>query len=269
MPNNIHPTAIIGSTVKLGDNISVGPYTVIEKDVFIDDSTEIDSHCVIRGLTRIGKANRIFSSTMIGNDPQDKKFVRGSKTSLEIGDNNVIREFCTFNTGTLEGNSLTKVGSGNLFMAYCHVAHDCIVGDNCVFANAATLGGHVVVEDRVLVGGLAGIHQFSRIGRMSVVGGCAKVVQDVLPFSLTDRNPALVFGLNMVGLRRAKMPPETIRLLKKALKLLLFSGLSKNSAIAQIEKEIGLDVPEVAHIVAFARSSERGLTRGQGAGDEE
>jgi UDP-N-acetylglucosamine acyltransferase len=258
MPNTIHPTAIIAPSVKLGDNVSVGPYTVIDGDVVIGDNVEIQSHCYITGSTKIGNGCRIFPSAMIGNEPQDKKFKRGAKTFLEIGENNIIREFCTLNPGTTEGGGITRVGNNNLFMAYCHVAHDCQVGNDCVFANAATLAGHVHVEDRVVVGGLTGIHQFVHVGKMCIIGGCSKVVQDIPPYSMCDGHPAEVYNINAIGLKRAEVPLKTVKLIKEAFRILFYMGLGKTNAIERIEKEVEL-VPEIQHIIEFARASERGL----------
>jgi UDP-N-acetylglucosamine acyltransferase len=258
MSNMIHPTAIIMPSVKLGDNVSIGPYTVMEGEVTIGDNVEIQSHCVIKGFTTIGKGCRIFPGAMIGNEPQDRKYKRGAKTFLEIGEGNIIREFTTMHPGTIEGGGITRVGNNNLFMAYCHVAHDCMVGSNCVFANAATFGGHVVVEDRVTIGGLCGVHQYNRIGKMSMVGACSKVAQDIPPYSLCDGHPAIVYSINAIGLKRAEVPLKTVKLIKEAFRILFYMGLGKTSAIEKIEKEVEL-VPEIQYIIDFARASERGL----------
>jgi UDP-N-acetylglucosamine acyltransferase len=258
MSNTIHPTAIIAPSVKLGDNVSVGPYTVLEGEVTIGDNVEIQSHCLIKGYTKIGKGCRIFPGAMIGNEPQDKKYKPGAKTFLEIGENNTIREYCTLQPGTVEGGGITRVGNSNLFMAYCHVAHDCMVGSNCVFANVVTFAGHVVVEDRVTIGGLTGVHQYNRIGKMSMVGACSKIVQDIPPFAMCDGHPALVYNINAIGLKRGEVPLKTVKLIKEAFRILFYMGLGKTSAIEKIEKEVEL-VPEVRHLLDFARTSERGL----------
>ncbi len=258
MSNTIHSTAIIAPSVKLGDNVSVGPFTIIEGEVTIGDNVEIQSHCVIKGFTKIGAGCRIFPSAMIGNEPQDKKYKPGAKTFLEIGANNIIREFCTLQPGTIEGGGITRVGDNNLLMAYCHVAHDCQVGSNCIFANVATLAGHVVVEDRAVIGGLTGVHQYVRIGKMAMIGACTKLVQDVLPFAMCDGHPAKVFNVNALGLKRAQVPLKTVKLIKEAFKILFYSGLGKNHAIEKIEKELER-VPEVQHIIEFARAADRGL----------
>ncbi|NLE64414.1 MAG: acyl-ACP--UDP-N-acetylglucosamine O-acyltransferase [Elusimicrobia bacterium] len=257
----IHPTAVIGPDVKLADNVRIGPYVVIDGDVTIGSGTEIGAHTTISGWTRIGEGNRIFPHASIGQDPQDKKHKRDDKTWLEIGSNNVFREFTTANRGTIDGGGVTRIGNGNLFMAYSHAAHDCQVGDGCVLANSVALAGHVHVEDRAIVGGLVGVHQFVRIGTMSMIGGCTKVSQDIPPFAMSVGIPALVYGLNIVGLRRSQMPTESIKALKEAFRVLFFSGLSRSSALERVEREVPQG-PDVRRLVEFVRSSERGVTAG-------
>jgi UDP-N-acetylglucosamine acyltransferase len=258
MANNIHPTAIIGPDVKLGDDISIGAYAVIDGAVVIGDQVEVAPHAVVTGWTTIGAGCRIFAHAAIGGDPQDKKHKPGDKTLLEIGQNNIFREFVTINRGTVDGGGLTRIGDNNLFMAYAHVAHDCSVGNDCVFANSGTLAGHVTVEDRAIIGGLTAIHQFCRVGTMAMVGGCSRVIQDVPPYALCVGGPALVYNINAVGLRRTGMISSRMKHLKEAFRILFYSGLSKPSAIEQIEKNVE-QIPEVKHLVTFARASERGL----------
>lgn len=258
MANIIHPTAIIGPDVKLGDGVSVGAYAVVDGVVSLGDHVEIAAHAVVSGWTTIGPGCRIFAHAAIGGDPQDKKHKRGDKTSLEIGKNNIFREFVTVNRGTVEGGGLTRIGNNNLFMAYAHVAHDCQVGNDCVFANSGTLAGHVVVEDHAILGGLSAVHQFCRIGTMSMVGGCSRVIQDVPPYALCVGSPSLIYNINVVGLRRGGMTASRMKHLKEAFRLLFYSGLSKPSAIREIEKNMEV-IPEVKHLVAFAKASERGL----------
>lgn len=178
----VHALAIVSKKAKLGDGVIISPYAVIGDGVVIGPGTKVGNHCVIEGNTTIGKDCEIFSGAVVGSRPQDLKY-KGEKVFLEIGDNNIIREYCTFNPGTEEGGK-TAVGNANLFMAYSHIAHDCRVGDNCVFANNATLAGHVTIEDRVVIGGLVAIHQFVRVGVLSIIGGCSKVVQDIPLFNL-------------------------------------------------------------------------------------
>lgn len=258
MTNNIHPTAIIGPGVKLGDDISIGAYAVVDGEITLGDHVDIAAHAVVTGWTTIGEGCRIFSHAVIGGDPQDKKHKRGDKTVLEIGKNNIFREFVTINRGTVEGGGLTRVGDNNLLMAYAHVAHDCSVGSNCVFANSGTLGGHVVVEDRAIIGGLTAVHQFCRVGTMAMIGGCSRVIQDVPPYALCVGGPAVVYNLNAVGLRRGGMVASQMKHLKEAFRILFYSGLAKPTAIKQIEKNVE-QIAEVKHLVDFARASERGL----------
>ncbi|MFH0855332.1 MAG: acyl-ACP--UDP-N-acetylglucosamine O-acyltransferase [Candidatus Omnitrophota bacterium] len=253
---NIHPTAIIAKNAKIGDGVCVGPYAVISDNATIGPGTKIGTHCVIDGNTAIGGNCEIFTGAVIGSRPQDLKY-KGEKVFLEIGDNNIIREYCTFNPGT-EELGRTVIGSNNLFMAYSHVAHDCVVGSHCVIANNGTLAGHVTIEDKAVIGGLAAIHQFVRIGKLAIIGGCSKVVQDIPPFSTSDGHPAQVYGLNLVGLRRMNIPKETIENLDSAFRILFNSGLTKKHALERIEKEIAQS-PEVSYLVEFIRKSERGI----------
>lgn len=254
----IHKTAIIHPEAKLAEGVTVGPYAVIGPHVTIGENSRVASHCVVEGKTTLGRNCQIFSGAVIGSPPQDKKFKMEDDVSLLIGDNNVIREYVTINPGTVEGGQKTIIGNNNLFMAYSHVAHDCVVGNNCVIANAGTLAGHVTLEDNAVIGGLSAVHQFVRLGRLAIVGGCSKVVQDIPPFSMCDGHPAKVFNINLVGLKRAKVTPLAVRLLKQAFKLLFHSGLSKTHAIERIEQEITA-CPEVEHLVFFAKTTKRGL----------
>jgi UDP-N-acetylglucosamine acyltransferase len=253
----IHPTAIVSKKAELAD-IRVGPYSIIGDGVSIGSDTVIGSHCVIEGNTTIGKSCQIFTGAVLGSRPQDLKY-KGEKSFLEVGDNNVIREYCTFNPGTDEG-SKTIVGSQNLFMAYAHIAHDCRVGNNCIIANNGTLAGHVTIEDKAVIGGLVAIHQFVRVGLLSIIGGCSKVVQDIPPYSTCDGHPALVYGLNLVGLRRNNIPKETIKELDRSFKILFNSGLSLKHAAEKAEKEIR-PCKEVSYLINFVKSSERGVAR--------
>lgn len=255
---NVHKTAVIHPGAELSSGVTVGPYSVIEGNVTLGDNVRIGSHCVILGQTTIGRNCKIYTGAVLGSAPQDKKYTADDNVFLNIGENNIIREYVTVNPGTVEGGSKTVVGDNNLIMAYAHIAHDCIIGNKCVMANAATLGGHVTIEDNAMVGGLSAVHQFVRLGRLSIIGGCSKVVQDVPPFSTCDGHPARVINTNAVGLRRAEILPETIQGLKKAFKLLFHSGLSKTTALEKIANEIE-PCPEIEHLVFFAKTSERGL----------
>ncbi len=255
---NIHPAAIVSKKAKLSDDIKVGPFSVIGDNVKIGPGTEIGTHCIIDGNTAVGSNCQIFAGAVVGSRPQDLKY-KGEKSFLEIGDNNIIREYCTFNLGTEEGGK-TKVGNNNLFMAYSHVAHDCNVGNNCVIANNGTLAGHVTIEDMAVVGGLVAIHQFVRIGKLSIIGGCSKVVQDIPPYSTCDGHPARVYGLNLIGLRRHNIDRESIKQLDRAFRVLFNSGLSMKHSLEKLAKE-NLSAPEVNYLVNFVKDSERGLVR--------
>jgi UDP-N-acetylglucosamine acyltransferase len=255
---NIHKTAVIHPGVKLSSGVTVGPYSVIEGNVSLGDHVRIGSHCVISGQTTIGRNCKIYTGAVIGSAPQDKKYSADDNVFLNIGENNIIREYVTVNPGTVDGGSKTVIGSNNLIMAYAHIAHDCIIGNNCVMANAATLGGHVTLEDNAVIGGLSAVHQFVRLGRLSIVGGCSKVVQDVPPFSMCDGHPAKVINTNTVGLKRVQIPLETVRILKKAFKILFHSGLSKPHALERIAAEVE-PCPELDHLIFFIKTSERGV----------
>lgn len=254
----IHPTAIVSKKAKLADNIQVGPYTIITDNVVIGRATKIHAYCVIEGNTTVGSGCEIFTGAVIGSRPQDLKY-KGEKSSLEIGDNNIIREYSTFNLGTGEGGK-TIVGNSNLFMAYSHIAHDCIVGNNCVIANNGTLAGHVTIEDRAVVGGLVAIHQFVRIGMLSIIGGCSKVVQDIPPYSTCDGHPARVYGLNLVGLRRSGISKDSIEQLDRAFKILFNTGLTAKHALEKVKEEVPPG-NEVSYLINFIKNSQRGIVR--------
>jgi len=253
----IHSTAIVSKKAKLADDIQVGAYSIIGDNVAINKGGKIGAHCVIEGNTSIGKNCTVFTGAVLGSQPQDLKY-KGERNFLEIGENNIIREYCTFNPGTGEGGT-TRVGDNNLFMAYSHVAHDCKVGSNCVIANNGTLAGHVTIEDRAVVGGLVAIHQFVRIGTLSIIGGCSKVVQDIPPFSTCDGHPARIFGLNLVGLRRHGVKKESIHQLNHVFKLLFNSGLSLKHALERLAQDQEL-CEEAGYLVKFIQESERGIS---------
>lgn len=253
----IHKTAIISGKAKLAQDLEVGAYTTINDNVKIAEGCKIGAHCVLDGNTSIGNSCEIFTGAVIGSCPQDLKY-KGENSALIIGDNNVIREYCTFNLGTSD-NGRTIVGNNNLFMAYSHVAHDCSVGNNCVIANNGTLAGHVSIEDKAVVGGLVAIHQFVRVGKLSIIGGCSKVVQDIPPYATCDGHPARVYGLNLLGLRRHKINRESIHQLNHAFKILFNSGLSVKHALENLEKEIN-NCEEVVYLVNFIKKSSRGIS---------
>jgi UDP-N-acetylglucosamine acyltransferase len=255
---SIHPSAIVSPKAKLASGVSIGAFSIIDDSVVIGADTAIGAHCVIEGNTTIGKNCEIFTGAVIGSRPQDLKF-KDEKVFLEIGDNNIIREYCTLNPGTSEG-AKTIVGDNNLLMAYSHVAHDCRVGNGCVLANNSTLAGHVSIEDKAVVGGIVAIHQFVRIGMLAIIGGCSKVVQDIPPFSTCDGHPARVYGLNLIGLRRKGISHDAIKKIDQAFRLIFNSGLSAKHAVERVEKEIE-KTEEIIYLVNFVKSSERGLTR--------
>ena len=253
----IHKTAIVHPKAQIAKGVSVGPYSVISENVCIDENTKIGAFCYLEGDTVIGSNCQFFTGAVIGTIPQDKKFGNEDKVFLHIGENNVFREYVTVNCGTGAGGK-TVIGNNNLFMAYAHIAHDCVIGNDCVMANNGTLAGHVTLEDRAIVGGLTAIHQFVRLGYLSIVGGCSKVVQDIPPFATCDGHPARVYGLNTIGLKRAKKSKETISILKKAFRILFQSGLSRSNAIERIEQDVS-SCPEIEHLVNFVKTSKRGL----------
>lgn len=232
----IHPSAIVDKKAKLADDVEIGPYSIIGPDVKIGAGTVVGSHCVIDGWTAIGKKCSIFTGAAIGGISQDKKF-EGEKSFVEIGDNNSIREYVTVNRGTGKG-SVTKIGNDNLIMAYCHVAHNCEIQNSVVLANACTLAGYVTIENKAILGGMAGVHQFVRIGQLAIIGGCSKVVRHVAPYAMADGNPAKVYGLNVIGLKRAGISGASRLNLKRAFKLLFNSGLSVTHALKKIEASL-------------------------------
>ncbi|WP_305045324.1 acyl-ACP--UDP-N-acetylglucosamine O-acyltransferase [Geoalkalibacter sp.] len=255
----IHSTAIIHPAAQLGHDVHVGPYAVIGEHVVIGDRTTIGPHAVIEGRTTIGCDNRIFQFASVGAIPQDLKY-RGEETTLRIGDRNTIREFVTLHLGTESGGGQTVIGNGNLFMAYCHVAHDCHVGNQVIMANGSTLAGHVEVGDHAILGGLSAIHQFARVGAHVMISGGAMVNQDIPPYTIAQGDRARTVGLNLVGLKRRGFPPETIAAIKLAYRLVFRAGLRLEEALTRITAEVG-SVPEVLAFVEFIRNSQRGIAR--------
>lgn len=254
---NIHPTALVDKSAELAPGVSVGPYTIIQGRVVIGPDTEIGPHVVIKEFTTIGARCRIFQFASLGEIPQDLKF-RGEESQLIIGDDTIIREFVTMHRGTAGGGGVTRVGNNNLFMAYAHVAHDCIVGHGVIMSNAATLGGHILVEDKAILGGLAAVHQFSRIGRHAFVGGASAVARDVPPYTIVFGNRAKLVGLNLVGLKRSGFSDATLQALKQAYETLFLSSLNTKEALQKVRQELA-HIPEVQHLLEFIESTERGL----------
>lgn len=255
----IHPTAVIDPKAELGENVTVGPFAVIGGNVVIGRGTSIGAHAVIDGWTSIGEDNRIFPISSVGGIPQDLKF-KGEKTWLKIGDRNMIREFTTLQPGTATGIGETVIGNDNLFMAYCHVAHDCLIGNRVIMANGSTLAGHVVVEDFAILGGLSAVHQYVRVGESAMLSGGAMVGQDVAPYTIAAGDRARMRGLNVVGLKRRGFPEENIRILKKAFRILLLSKSRISDALARIRSELP-PIPQLVHFLEFIEKSERGICR--------
>lgn len=254
----IHPQAAIDPRAELADDVSVGAFAVIGPDVHIDSGTTVGPHAVIEGPTRIGKDNRIYQFVSLGADPQDKKY-RGEPTELIIGDRNLIREYCTFNRGTAQDLGYTKVGNDNWIMAYVHLAHDCEVGDHTVFANGATLAGHVTIEDYVILGGFTLVHQFVRIGAYAFTGMGSAVSRDVPPYVIASGNLAEPHGLNTEGLRRNGFDTEQIGRLRRAYKTLYRSKLRLEEAMETLKREA--EHPEIRKLLSFLETSKRSIIR--------
>jgi len=252
----IDSKAMVSPKAQLGQGVKIGPYATIGENVKIGSGCVIDSFAQILGYTELGSGCHIFPYAVVGNIPQDLKY-KGDKSFLIIGNNNKIREFVTINPGTDQG-AKTIIGNDNLVMAYSHVAHDCKIGDGNVFANSATLAGYVTVGNRIVIGGLVAIHQFCRLGDFSIIGGCSKVVQDIPPFSMCDGHPAAICGLNLLGLKRAKFPSSTIRILKKAFKIIFFENHSTTKSRELVQKDLP-QLKELEYLFEFILSSKRGI----------
>jgi len=256
----IHPTAIISDSAKIGNNVNIGPYCVINDNVTIGDNCELKSHVVIDGHTTIGKENIFFPFATIGQLTQDLKYA-GGPTYLVIGDRNTFRENCTIHRSTI-AETPTTIGDDNLFLCYSHVAHDCVIGNHCIFSNNGSLAGHVHVEDHVIVSGLSGVHQFCRIGAHAIVGGFTKVVQDVPPFTIADGNPAVVRGINQIGLQRRGFEKEDIAFLRRAYKrVFLHKDRNLSETLEELKTADCASNKHVKHLIQFLESSERGVTR--------
>ncbi len=256
----IHPTAVIHPRARLGEGCKVGPYCVIGEHVVLGAGCTLHSHVVVDGHTRLGQGNEIFPFASIGLKTQDLKW-KGGTTHTEIGDGNTFREYVTIHSATGDGE-VTRVGSHNHILAYCHLAHNVTLGDHNIMSNVATLAGHVTVEDHVVIGGLAAVHQFCRIGRLAMIGGCSKVVQDVPPFMMADGNPAQTRTVNKVGLERNGVAEESQTALRQAYKILFRDGLTISNALVRIEGESRWgQLAEVRHLIGFVKSSERGISK--------
>lgn len=256
----IHKFAIVHEKAELGKNVTIGPFSIIGENVKIGAGSKIGSHVVIDGWTEIGEKCEFFTGAIIGTIPQDLKFA-GEKTVLKIGNRSVFREYVTVNRGTGLGGGQTIIGDGCLLMAYTHIAHDCVIGNNVIFGNAANLAGHIEVGDFAIIGGLTGIHQFVRIGAYSIIGGCSAVTQDIIPYAKAAGNrPNRLYGLNLTGLKRHNFSPEVIRNLQKAYRTLFRLNLNVSQAIHKIEEEIP-NSSEISQIINFIKSSKRGICK--------
>ncbi len=255
----IDPRAVVDLNAELADNVKVGPFSVIGPDVQIDSGTEIGPHVVIRGPTTIGKDNVIYQFTSIGEDPQDKKYA-DEITRLEIGNRNVIREFCTMHRGTLQDQGVTLIGNDNLFMAYTHVAHDCDIGDHVIMANGASIAGHVHVGDHAILGGFTLVHQFTQIGEYSFSAMGSAITQDIPPYVMVGGRPTRPHGINSVGMERNGKSPEVIRQIRKAYKILYKNNLRLEDAIEEMEDMAG-ESNELSNMVSFLRNVTRGILR--------
>jgi UDP-N-acetylglucosamine acyltransferase len=252
----IHPSAIVSSSAQLGANVEIGPFAIVGEDCIIGDGCVIGARASLERYVVLGKRVKIGVGSVLGSDPQDLKF-RGERTTVEIGDNTVVREYSTINRGTSQSFK-TTVGPNSFIMSYVHLAHDCHIGEGVVLANMVQLAGHVTVEDRVIVSGVTAVHQFTRIGRNSIVGGCSRVSKDVPPFVKAVGNPMKLYGLNTIGLQRNGFSPDTILELKRAYRLLFRSDLNIGQAIERVATEVE-QLPEVVQLVQFVEASHRGV----------
>jgi UDP-N-acetylglucosamine acyltransferase len=256
----IHPTVIIEPGAQIGVDVEIGPYSFIGKDVVLGDRCSLRSHVVIRGCTEIGSDNRFYQFSSIGEDPQDKKYA-GEPTLLKIGNNNLFREYCTVNRGTAQDRGATDIGNDNWIMAYCHIAHDCVIGNHCIMSNAASLAGHVVLQDHVILGGFSLIHQFCHIGAHAFSAFGSVINQDVPPFVTVSGHMAEPRGVNAEGLKRNQFSAEAIRDVRSAYKLIYMSGLRLEEALTRIEETLLPKTAELAVLLEFIRNSRRGIVR--------
>ncbi|MFQ5994209.1 MAG: acyl-ACP--UDP-N-acetylglucosamine O-acyltransferase [Acidiferrobacterales bacterium] len=255
----IHPQAIIDPSANIGKDVHIGPFSIIGAGVEVGDQTWVGPHVVVNGPTRIGRENKVYQFCSIGEGPQHLGY-RGESTRLEIGDRNIIREYTTLNRGSTEGHGVTRIGNDNFFMAYVHVAHDCVVGDHTIFANCASLAGHVSVGDYAFLGGFTGVHQFCRVGAHCMTGIATITFKDIPPYLLTYGNTAVPYGINVRGLRRRQFTAEAINALRGAYKVIYKSEMKLTEALAVLAEDVKRH-PEVAQLVEFINTSERGIIR--------
>jgi len=258
-PTTIHPTAVVSPRARIGYDCFIGPYCIVGDEVVLGDGVRLESHCVIDGRTSIGAGTHVFPFVSIGLASQDLKY-KGEPSETRIGERNKIREFVTIHRGTAGGGMLTKIGDDCLIMAQAHIAHDCLLGDGVIMANAATLAGHVVIDDRANIGAYSGVHQFCRVGKEAYIGGYSVVVKDALPFALTVGNHAKCYGLNITGMKRRGYSREAIDTLHHAFHLLLSAKLNTTQAVERITEEI-TGSPEVSELLRFIEASSRGVTK--------
>jgi len=257
--SNVHASAVVSARARIGSGCYIGPYVIVGDDVELEEDVRLESHCVIEGRTFIGAGTKVFPFASIGLAPQDLKY-EGESSETRIGRRNHIREFVTIHRGTAGGGMKTQIGDDCLLMAQAHVAHDCIIGDGVIMANAATLAGHVTIEDNANVGAYSGVHQFCRVGREAYVGGYSVVVKDALPFALTVGNHARCYGLNITGIKRRGYSREAIEAMRHAFHLLLAAKLNTSQALERIEQEL-TDSEEVQYLVQFIETSKRGVIK--------
>lgn len=257
MPS-IHPTALVSPKAVIGEGTEIGPYCIVGDDVAIGENCWLQQHVTVMGPSKIGSGNKFYSYACIGQRSQDLKYA-GEPTHLLIGDENTFREFSTVHRATAVGNA-TSVGSHGNFLSYSHIAHDCVVGDHVIFSNNGTIAGHVEVGDYANVGGLTAVHQFCRVGAHAITGGCSKIVQDVPPFFIADGNPAVIRGVNNVGLERRGYSPEALKTLKEAYRIIYRLNLNVKQAVTELEEKFG-DSAEVRVLIEFIGSSQRGIIR--------
>lgn len=259
MSSEVHATAVVDPGAELGTGVVVGPFAVIGPDVVIGDGSEIGSGAQVAGPTRMGRENRVFAQACIGFEPQDLKY-EGESSLLEIGDRNRFREFCTVHRGTALGGNVTRIGDDNLFMAYTHVAHDCLIGNGTIFGNSATLAGHVQVDDQAILSAFCAVHQFCRVGRHAYIGGFTVVTMDALPYVKSVGQKPVCLGINRIGLQRRGFAEERLKTLEAAVRILTRSKLNVSQAVDRLRSEFPGE-PDVEHLIAFVESSTRGVIR--------